>query len=69
MITLTKDSNYHVHIKHIDIHYHFICFSISDGSIHLIYCPTNSMVADTHIKAPPSTKAKHFASELGLHIV
>ncbi|KIJ19310.1 hypothetical protein PAXINDRAFT_69081, partial [Paxillus involutus ATCC 200175] len=49
--------------------YHFICFSVSNGSIHLVYCPTNSMIADTLTKALPSIKAKHFAFELGLHSV
>ena len=65
-IVLTKDGNYHARTKHIDIHYHFIHFSISDGSIRLLYCPTDSMVADALTKALPSSKAKHFASELGL---
>jgi len=33
------------------------------GSIQLVYCPTNDMVANTLIKALPSMKAKHFASQ------
>ena len=32
-IALTKDSNYHVRTKHIDIRYHFIRFTIDNGSI------------------------------------
>ena len=68
-ITLTKDSNYHAHTKHIDIRYHFIRFTIDKGSICLLYCPTEDMVADTLTKALPSIKAKHFASELGLRSV
>ena len=66
-ITLTQDGSYHTHTKHIDIHYHFICFTVEDSSIHFLYCPTNDMVADTLTKALPSIKAKHFAQELGLH--
>ena len=68
-IALTKDGNYHARTKHIDIRYHFIRFSISNGSICLLYCPTDSMVADTLTKALPSSKAKHFASELGLRAI
>ena len=68
-ITLTKDGNYHARTKHIDIRYHFIRFTIDKGFIHLLYCPTEDMVADTLTKALPSIKAKHFASKLGLHSV
>ena len=66
-IMLTRDGSYHALTKHIDIHYHFIHFTVEDGSIHFLYCPTNDMVADTLTKALPSIKAKHFAQELGLH--
>jgi transposase InsO family protein len=65
-IALTQDGSYHARTKHIDIRYHFIRFVVQNGSIHLIYCPTEDMVADTLTKALPSTKAKHFASSLGL---
>ncbi|KAJ2994795.1 hypothetical protein NUW54_g7491 [Trametes sanguinea] len=65
-IALTQDGSYHARTKHIDIRYHFIRYSIEAGSIRLIYCPTDSMVADTLTKALPSVKAKHFATALGL---
>jgi hypothetical protein len=68
-ITLTKDGNYHAQTKHIDIHYHFIHYSVSNNSIHLIYCPTDNMIADTLMKALPSIKAKHFAFALRLRSV
>ena len=66
-IVLTKDGSYHAHTKHIDIRYHFICFVIDNGSLRLLYCPTEDMVADTLTKALPSVKAKHFAASLRLH--
>ena len=66
-IALTCDGSYHTCTKHIDIRYHFICFTVEDGSIRFLYCPSNDMVADTLTKALPSIKAKHFAQELGLH--
>ena len=66
-IALTRESSYHARTKHIDIRYHFIHFTVEDGSIRFLYCPLNNMVADTLTKALPSIKAKHFAQELGLH--
>jgi hypothetical protein len=66
-IALSKDHQYHARTKHIDIRYHFIRWIIENGSICLIFCPTEDMVADTLTKPLPSVKAKHFAHELGLH--
>ena len=65
-IVLAKDHQYHPRTKHIDIQFHFIRWVVEDGKIHLIFCPTDNMVADTLTKALPSPKVKHFASELGL---
>jgi transposase InsO family protein len=68
-IALAKDGHYHARTKHIDIRYHFIRYVIEEGTIKLIYCPTDDMTADTLTKALPSVKAKHFASALGLSTV
>ena len=68
-IVLTKDHQYYARTKHIDIHFHFICWVINDGKLHLIFCPTNDMVTDLLTKALPSPKVKHFAAKLGLHTV
>ena len=66
-IALTHDGSYHTHMKHIDIHYHFIHFSVENVSISFLYCSLTNMIADTLTKALPSIKAKHFTLELGLH--
>ena len=66
-IALTRDGSYHACTKHIDIHYHFIHFSVENGSISFLYCPLMDMIVDTLTKALPSIKAKHFAHKLGLH--
>ena len=66
-IALTHNSSYHAHTKHIDIHYHFIHFSVENGSISFLYCPSTDMIVDTLTKALPSIKAKHFVHKLGLH--
>ena len=65
-IELTKDYQFHPRTKYIDIRFHFICYIVKNGSIRLIYCPTDDMVADTLTKALPSAKVKHFAVEFGL---
>jgi hypothetical protein len=65
-IALAKDHQYHAHMKHIDIHFHFIWWIIENGSICLIFCPTEDMLADTLTKPLPSAKVKHFTSKLGL---
>ena len=65
-IALMKDHQYHACTKHIDIHFHFIRWVVENGKIHLIYCPTTDMVADTLTKALLSPKVKHFAVELSL---
>jgi hypothetical protein len=38
---------------------------IKQGSLCLIYCPTEDMVANTLTKALPSAKVKHFGAQLG----
>lgn len=67
-IALAHGNQYHARTKHIDIRYHFIRYIIENGSIKLIYCPTDDQTADTLTKALPSTKAKHFASAMGLRV-
>jgi len=65
-IELTKDHQYHAWTKHINIHFHFIYYIVKEGSIQLIFCPTDDNTANTFMKALPSTKAKYFMSQLGL---
>jgi hypothetical protein len=65
-ISLTKDHQYHTRTKHIDVHYHFIRWVIEQGSLHLVYCPTDDMVVDMLTKALPSAKVKHFTTGLRL---
>jgi hypothetical protein len=65
-IALTKDHQYHVWTKHIDVRYHFIRWIVEQGSIWFIYCPTDEMIANSLTKALPSVKVKHFAAEFGV---
>jgi len=65
-IALTRDNQYHPRTKHIDVRYHWIHWVVEKGSIQLVYCPTDDMVANALTKALPSAKVKHFASAFGL---
>ena len=55
-IALTTDGSYHTQIKHINIRYHFIPFIGQNGSINLIYCPTEDIMANILMKARPNSK-------------
>jgi hypothetical protein len=50
-IALTRDHQYHMCMKHIDMCYHWIRWVIEQGSLRLVYCPTDDMVADALTKA------------------
>jgi hypothetical protein len=65
-IALSQNLQYHACTKHINVRYHFIRWIIENGTLHLVYCPTDDMVADTLMKPLPSPKIKHFALELSL---
>ena len=65
-IVLTCDHQYHACTKHIDMRYHWIRWVVEEGAMHLVYCPTDNMVADVLTKVLPSPKVKHFAACLSL---
>jgi hypothetical protein len=44
-VRLSKDSTFHGRTKHIDVHFHFIRQTVSQGHITLQYCPTDDMIA------------------------
>ena len=66
-ISLAANANYHARTKHIDIHYYFIRSMLENGSIHLVYCPSDDMTADILTKPLPIAKIKCHVSSLGLH--
>ena len=53
---LAIDNNYHTYTRHIDIRFHFICQTIANKQIIMVYCPTEDMVADILTKALPKYK-------------
>ena len=67
VISITKNDEYHPHIKHIDIHYHFICHAIQRGLIHVDYVPMDVMATDMFTKALPHHKVLSLNALIGLH--
>ena len=65
-IRLSKDSTFHGHTKHIDIHFHFIRQTVSQDHIKLLYCHTDDMIADTFTKPLALFKFEKFCSLLGV---
>ncbi|OCB92037.1 polyprotein [Sanghuangporus baumii] len=68
-IDLAKTRQFSARTKHMDIQYHFLCWVCKNGTIKLVYCPTEDMTADILTKPLPSFKVKHFANELGLRMI
>jgi len=65
-LQLTTNNNYHAHTKHVNIHFYYICQTVEDRSINLIYCPTDDMTADILTKALSRWKVTTHALGLGL---
>jgi hypothetical protein len=65
-IKLITTDNYHSRTKHLDQRYHFIRDVASKGTIKLVYCPTDDMVADVLTKALPKWKVAAHANALGM---
>jgi hypothetical protein len=65
-IRLSKDSTFHARTKHIDVHFHFICQTISQNHISLDYIPTTDMIADIFTKSLSFHKFSGFRSLLGV---
>ena len=63
---LATDDNYHARTKHIDIRFHFIRQTITDGEINIEYCPTQAMTADILTKALPKFKVALHSQTLGI---
>ena len=67
-IMLMRDHQYHAHTKHINVRYHWIHWVVEEGTLCLVYCPTDDMVADALTKVLPLPKVKHFATCLSLYV-
>jgi len=64
VIRLLKDATFHRCTKHINVHFHFICQTITTGHVILEYCPTNDMISDIFTKSLAQIKFGKFRSLL-----
>ena len=65
-IRLSKDSTFHGHTKHINVHFHFIRQTVSQGHISLTYCPTDDLITDIFTKPLTRFKFEKFHLLLGV---
>ncbi|KAJ2932652.1 hypothetical protein H1R20_g4442, partial [Candolleomyces eurysporus] len=65
-IKLSTNPVFHARTKHIDIHFHFICQTITSQDLQLVYCPTNAMVAYIMTKQLVHIKFTQFRKMMGV---
>lgn len=65
-IALAKNSSDHPHSKHIQLHYHYICFNLAEETVNLSYIPTDKMAADGMTKSLTCIKYETFLDLIGM---
>ena len=65
-IDLSKNSCFHARMKHIDVHFHFVCQAVNQNQIQIKYIPTNEMVADIFMKSLGRVKFEGFCELLNV---
>jgi len=66
LAVFARNPVFHVHTKHIEVHYHYVRERLSVGEISLVYVPTQDNLADLFTKALPREKFEAFRKALGL---
>jgi hypothetical protein len=66
-ISLAKNPHDHSRTKHIDICYHYSRSKVKDGTIKLVFCRTNIMIADIFTKPLPLRRFQELTELLGMH--
>lgn len=67
-IRLSKDSTFHAHTKHINIHFHFVRQVMERNQADICYVPMDDMIADIFTKSLARMKFICFCSLLNLYI-
>jgi hypothetical protein len=52
--------------KHIDVKFHLVKERIQTGQLELVFCPTNTMLADSFTKPSTVSKSKIFCDNINL---
>jgi len=63
---LARNPEFHAHIKHIDIQYHFICEAVNCHLVNFKFVPTAEQAADELTKALSAVKFSRFLIQSGL---
>ena len=58
-----------IHIKHIDIKYHFVCECIAEKKIDMFFVPSEDNTADLLTKNLGRLKSEKFRAQLGLEFL
>ena len=67
-IHLARNPVFHAHMKHIEVHYHFIREHVQAGDVDLQHISTNLQTTDIFTKALEANKLRQFMPDLGLTI-
>lgn len=65
-LKLAKNPVFHVRMKHIEIHHHFIRELIQNGEIELVYRPTEEQIANIFTKPLARDKFQNFRDGIGV---
>ena len=65
-LTLVKNLEFHIRIKHIDVQYHHICELAEDEVVKLKYCNIKDMTADCLTKSLTRSKFKVRVDQLSM---
>ena len=65
-IELSKNSQFHARMKHINVHFHFVHQAVDLDHIQVKYVPTDEMVVDIFTKSLGHTKFKMFCKILNV---
>jgi hypothetical protein len=63
---LARNPEFHAHIKHINIQYHFVCEAVDRHLVDFEFVPTAEQAADGLTKALPAVKFSRFLIQSGL---
>ncbi len=65
-IAIAQNPEFHDRMKHIDVHYHYIHQVINNGTVCLIYTPTQEQVVDILTKGLPPVSHIKFTGAMGV---
>ncbi len=65
-IAIAWNPEFYDRTKHIDVHYHYICQVVDDGTVCLVYTPTQEQVADILTKGLPPMSHIKFTGAMGV---